>query len=385
MTISYPSRVRGSLLGGAIGDQLGAGVEFEPIEKIREKHGPAGVTGFVPSWGRREGRFTDDTQMALFVAEGLIRADNQAWREGDCDPLVPLTDAHLRWLHTQGVPADGEQGVEAKGFGKVVSGWLIRQEVLHAERAPGNSCLIGLKALPRDPLVPARNDSKGCGGVMRVAPVGLAFPVDWNPFEMAADFAGLTHGHPTGRLAAGALAVIVSELCVGAPARAAIATAVAELSDWEGADETLAAIRSAVELAGESRASGAPPTPEEIEARLGGGWIAEEALAIALACALVAEESIRRAATPAEAFRTGVLMAVNHSGDSDSTGAICGNLLGARFGEDALPTEWLADLEAAELIRTVADDLARQFGSLWDEEAPTPEEFGPDLERYPPW
>jgi ADP-ribosylglycohydrolase len=373
------------MLGGAIGDQLGAGVEFESIQGIREKYGSAGVTGFVPSWGRPEGRFTDDTQMTLFVAEGLIRADNQAWREGECDPLAPLTDAHLRWLHTQGVPEAGETGVQAKGFGKVVSGWLIGQEVLHAERAPGNTCLVGLKALPRDPLVPARNDSKGCGGVVRVAPVGLAFPIDWNPFEMAADFAGLTHGHPTGRLAAGALAAIVSELCVGAPLRGAIATAVAELTDWEGAQETLAAIRAAVELAGESRASGVPPTSEEIEARLGGGWIAEDALAIALMCALVGEESHRAGKPVAESFRSGALLAVNHSGDSDSTAAICGNLLGARLGEAALPPDWLADLEAAELIRTVADDLARQFGSLWDEEAPTPEEYGPDLERYPPW
>ena len=385
MSTNYAARVRGTLLGGAIGDQLGAGIEFDPIQAIREKYGSEGVTGFVPSWGRREGRFTDDTQMTLFVAEGLIRADNQAWREGDCDPLVPLTDAHLRWLHTQGVPAEGEHGVEARGFGKVVSGWLVGHEVLHAERAPGNSCLMGLKALPRDPLVPARNDSKGCGGVMRVAPVGLAFPIDWNPFEMAADFAGLTHGHPTARLAAGAFAAIVSELCVGAPLRAAIATAVAELSDWEGAEETLAAIRVAVELAGEARASGVPPTPERIEARLGGGWVAEEALAIALACALVAEESQQGGDSVVEAFRTGALLAVNHSGDSDSTGAICGNLLGARFGEAALPREWLADLEAAELIGAVADDLARQFGSLWQEDASTPEEFGPDLERYPPW
>ena len=385
MNTTYASRVRGSLLGGAIGDQLGAGVEFEPFDRISEMHGPAGVRGFVPSYGRPEGRFTDDTQMTLFVAEGLIRADNQAWKHGECDPLGPLTDAHLRWLHTQGVPAEGDDGVEARGFGKVVSGWLIEQPVLHHQRAPGNSCLMGLKALPRDPLVPVRNDSKGCGGVMRVAPVGLAFPIDWDPFEMATDFAGLTHGHPTGRLAAGAQAAIVSELCVGAPLRAAINSAVAELSDWEGSDETLAAIEKAVRLAGECRDTGTIPGPETVEEVLGGGWVAEEALAVALFCALVAEDEVGAGATPVEGYRKGLLIAVNHSGDTDSTGAICGNLLGARFGEECLPGEWLADLEARELIETVAGDLALQFGSLWDEDAPTPEEFGPDLDRYPAW
>jgi len=385
MSVSYASRVRGSLLGGAIGDQLGAGIEFDPIHRIREKYGPAGVTGFVPSWGRDAGRFTDDTQMTLFVAEGLIRADNQAWKQGDCDPLVPLTDAHLRWLHTQGIPADGEGGVEAKGFGKVVSGWLVGHDVLHHERAPGNTCLLGLKALPRDPLVPARNESKGCGGVMRVAPVGLAFPLDWNPFEMAADFAGLTHGHPTGRLAAGALAAIVSELCAGAPLRAAIAASVAELAEWEGSEETLDAIEGATRFAAEVRRSGEFPAPELLESRLGGGWVAEEALAVALFCALAAEDAHAAGTAIDDAVRAGLLLAVNHSGDSDSTGAICGNLLGARFGERCLPSAWLSELEAGDLIGTVADDLARQFGSLWDEEAPTPEEFGPDLERYPPF
>ncbi len=385
MNTTYTSRVRGSLLGGAIGDQLGAGVEFDSIDRICELYGPAGVTGFVPAYGREEGRFTDDTQMTLFVAEGLIRADNQAWKLGECDPLVPLTDAHLRWLHTQGVPAEGENGVEAKGFGKVVSGWLIQQPELHHQRAPGNSCLLGLKALPRDPLVPARNGSKGCGGVMRVAPVGLAFPIDWNPFEMAADFAGLTHGHPTGRLAAGVQATLVSELCAGAPLRAAISSAVAELSEWEGGEETLAAIEKAVRLAGECRETDAIPGPEKIEAALGGGWVAEEALAVALFCALLAEDAVRAGSSPLEGYRRGVLVAVNHSGDTDSTGAICGNLLGARFGEECLPAEWLADLEARELIEAVAADLALQFGSLWDEDAPTPEEFGPDLVRYPAW
>ncbi|MGW8283879.1 MAG: iron chelate uptake ABC transporter family permease subunit, partial [Gemmatimonadota bacterium] len=107
MNTTYNSRVRGSLLGGAIGDQLGAGVEFESIDRICELYGPAGVTGFVPAYGREKGRFTDDTQLTLFVAEGLIRADNQAWKQGDCDPLVPLTDAHLRWLHTQLLPSGG--------------------------------------------------------------------------------------------------------------------------------------------------------------------------------------------------------------------------------------------------------------------------------------
>ena len=71
--------------------------------------------------------------------------------------------------------------------------------------------------------------------------------------------------------------------------------------------------------------------------------------------------------------------------NSDSTGSICGNLVGARFGDSCLPPEWLGALEGRWTIETVADDLAAQFASLWDEDAPTPEESPPDLDRYPPW
>lgn len=87
------------------------------------------------------------------------------------------------------------------------------------------------------------------------------------------------------------------------------------------------------------------PTPERLET-LGGGWIAEEALAIAICAALVAGD-----------FADGVLLAVNHSGDSDSTGAIAGNLLGARLGIGAILSRWLEELELREAITRIAGDL----------------------------
>lgn len=88
------------------------------------------------------------------------------------------------------------------------------------------------------------------------------------------------------------------------------------------------------------------PTPERVE-RLGGAWVAEEALAIALYCALVAQDDLERA----------LLLSVNHSGDSDSTGAMCGNILGTLHGESSLPTPWLTPLEGRDTIIELADDL----------------------------
>lgn len=84
-------RVLGSLLGGAVGDALGAPVEFSSLRDIREDHGPGGVTGYVPDWRGALGLITDDTQMTLFTVEGLLRGgDVQAVRQ-----------AYLRWLDTQ--------------------------------------------------------------------------------------------------------------------------------------------------------------------------------------------------------------------------------------------------------------------------------------------
>jgi ADP-ribosylglycohydrolase len=80
---------------------------------------------------------------------------------------------------------------------------------------------------------------------------------------------------------------------------------------------------------------------------LGEGWVAEEALAIGVYCALAAHD-----------FQQGVLWAVNHGGDSDSTGSIAGNLLGALRGIGAVPTEWRRQVELRDVIEEIANDLA---------------------------
>lgn len=150
-------RYRGCLLGGAVGDALGAGVEFMSLDEIRGRYGPAGVTGYVPCYGR-SGAITDDTQMTLFTAEGLLRA-----RQHGDDVPGALWQAYQRWLATQ--RDRGSAGAD---------GWLIGQEFLHDQRAPGVTCLSALEGgWPGRPARPV-NNSKGCGGVMRVAPAGLA-------------------------------------------------------------------------------------------------------------------------------------------------------------------------------------------------------------------
>ncbi|MEE9576688.1 MAG: ADP-ribosylglycohydrolase family protein [Gemmatimonadota bacterium] len=376
--ISRYDRILGCLLGGAVGDALGAPIEFLTLEQIRERHGPKGVTGYEEAYGRL-GAITDDTQMTLFTAEGFLRAQNSYRKTGYCKPRVVMHRAYLRWVHTQGVP---EEELMDPELGSPLDGWLVEREELHERRAPGNTCLTALAGWKAQGLgEPVKNGSKGCGGVMRIAPAGL-FATD--PFRFGCEAAALTHGHPTGLLASGAFAIILSEVLLGRPLPMAIDTALWMTRGAKESEETVAAIEAAVRMANEAapardcepraevEAAGNSEltlalTPEAV-ARLGEGWVAEEALAIALYCALTAPD-----------FRSGTLAAVNHGGDSDSTGAMTGSLLGTLLGVSAIPDEWIQELEAREIIGTVAEDLAAHFAGY------STGLLTPDYERYPPW
>ena len=80
---------------------------------------------------------------------------------------------------------------------------------------------------------------------------------------------------------------------------------------------------------------------------LGEGWVGEEALAIALYCVLKHRDD----------FSACIRAAVNHDGDSDSTGAIAGSLLGAWLGADGIDEAWLAPLEGREVIEIISQQL----------------------------
>ncbi len=332
--ISLQSRISGCLLGGAVGDALGAAVEFDLLPGIRRRFGYAGLRDYAPAYGRR-GAITDDTQMTLFSAEGLIRA----WVRGRMRGMVSIPSvvrhAYLRWLLTQEVePAPGHLEIGRDG-------WLFGVRGLHSQRAPGNTCLDALSVGWDGPAV-ADNDSKGCGAVMRAAPFGL-FPALGDVeavFALGVETGALTHGHPSGSLSAGHLAATIACLRDGMGLRDALNLADAILARQTRHQETAAALTAAYQLAEKGS-----PSPEALEG-LGGGWVGEEALAIAVCCALTAGD-----------FGDGVLRAVNHSGDSDSTGAICGNLLGAMWGEAAIPARWLEALELRAEIARLADDL----------------------------
>jgi ADP-ribosyl-[dinitrogen reductase] hydrolase len=350
----------GCLLGGAAGDALGAPVEFMSRDKIIAQFGDGGIRDMVPVYGRI-GAITDDTQMALFTAEGLLRAWVRQSSRGICHPPSVIATAYLRWLHTQGMDHPHHR--------HCLNGWLIQQKELFAQRAPGNTCLSALQAI-KTAGDRARNNSKGCGGVTRVAPVGmmmagltLSDPTR-KSFSLACDVAAITHGHPTGQLAAGAFAAIINQLLIGVSLVESIDAALLLLQEKPGHAETSGAIRQAIKFAVES------PNSTDALRTIGMGWVADEALAIGLYCALCAMD-----------FEAGVILAVNHDGDSDSTGLIAGHLLGAIHGVSGIPQRWLEPLELRTVLEDVADDLATV--SRWKLDDDAGEEGECYFDRYP--
>jgi ADP-ribosylglycohydrolase len=295
----------------------------------------------VPGAHGALGLISDDTQMTLFTVEALIQAHARERKKGIGGAWsLLLREAYERWLETQSKPAPGDSATSG----------LVAEPWLYARRAPGNACLSGVaQSYAPDPWLPldgkpgrVNPDSKGCGTVMRSAPFGLVNTAD-GAFAMAARGAQITHGHPTGYYAAGALAAIVAHLVAGDSLEGSVLRALRLLERHPAHEETSAALRQALDLAAEGS-----PTAEKVES-LGAGWVAEEALAIGVYSALAASD-----------VKAALLLAVNHSGDSDSTGSICGNLLGARYGDHGLPHSWVQQVEGRAAIAALADDLAAE-------------------------
>jgi ADP-ribosyl-[dinitrogen reductase] hydrolase len=308
-------RIMAMFRGGALGDAMGAAIEFLDLTSIRRIF-PDRVDRILPHQGII-GAITDDTQMTLFTAEGLIRAGVRSTLRGICHPPSVIHHAYLRWLITQRVLP--RITLDADDVG------LFRDLRLQVRRAPGNTCLEAL-ASARHFGQAARNNSKGCGGVMRLAPMLLA--PSW-----ALQTSALTHGHPTAADAAMVWIEILFAALAGKDLRETATSALTAVGP-----EMARALQVALDLPPDGR-------PETIE-RIGGGWIAEEAVAIALYAVL-----------HAKSFDEGLQMALIHSGDSDSTAAMAGNLLGLLFTDEVMKHPLMPFVECGDLIDRLARDL----------------------------
>ena len=372
-------KYRGCLIGGAAGDALGYAVEFSREEQIAARYGAGGIRDYQLD-ERGLAPFSDDTQMTLYTANSLLcslaalsaqasggtPASGGTQDSGDgptlmsptalsvwasASPTLPspaalaayapaqMAQFYVEWMYTQVSPYPL---AEPKA-------WISSLPELFASRAPGVTCMNACEAMANG--AKAVNNSKGCGGIMRMAPVGLINTCpSFSGVELqrlGAQLAELTHCHELGWMPAGVFAHIVSLLShdeassVREAATQVLNTLPEAFPNAHYLGQLQELLRYTLRLADSDM-----PDLEAIHA-LGEGWVAEEALAIGLLCSLRHEDD----------FAGAITSAVNHGGDSDSTGAIAGNIVGAHLGLAGIPQRYLEHLELRDTISKIADDL----------------------------
>ncbi len=298
-------QIEAVLFGLALGDALGYPVEFMSLQAIRQKYYPNGIQNLpFPAY------YSDDTQMTLALAEGIMDAGIHA----PIDSLMQSVGNHfIKWLNSP-----------------------------DNNRAPGTTCINGVKhfqsgiSWSESGIV----ESKGCGSAMRVAPLGYIYQnVEVRLREVSIATSLITHRHPTAIAATVAAAYLVKIALDGVP----ISNYISRLYEFVTgiSDEFDLAILRVGHVLGWAN--------EDLALdHIGQGWTGEEAVALALYCVLRYPDDylacIRRAA--------------NTNGDSDSIACIAGGIMGARLGLSAIPLEWRTNCENASGLSDLAHRIA---------------------------
>lgn len=325
-------KIFGSLIGGAIGDALGYQIEFKRGIKDKE------ITSFKDG----KGIISDDTQMTLFTANALLYRETRAALRGIALlPVDAIYLAYLDWLDTQN-HTNNQQAIS----------WIKNLKELNVVRAPGNTCIGALSSGVKGTISNPINNSKGCGGIMRVAPIGLYMAESKIAGQFGAEASAITHGHPLGIIPAYVFSTLIWYLAnTNLTIKEALDKAMKQYEEEfnifakEAKYYFIDLVNKALKLSEENI--------NDIEAikKLGEGWVAEETFAIAIYSCL----------KYANNFKEAIVCSINHDGDSDSTGAITGNIMGAYLGYEKIPFEYKNNIELKDEILELASDLASEL------------------------
>ena len=336
------NRIKGCLVGGAVGDALGYAVEFSTLSEIIRKFGESGIKRYELDGGLA--RISDDTQMALFTANALLFGETRGQMRGiGAGPAGYFTEAYLDWYETQ---------TEKYPLRDYHPSWLVNFREFFSRRAPGGTCMSALQAGGRGTVERPVNNSKGCGGVMRVAPIGVYFAGKAHWEQEKVDMAGakaaaVTHGHELGYIPSAALVHIVCQLA-SAEKPDVFAAVLSSMEAMPKLFPEAGFMRYYLDLMDKAIDLSQKDVDDRNAIRqLGEGWVAEETLAIAVYCAI----------KHADSFEDAIVASVNHDGDSDSTGAVTGNILGTALGYTSIPDHYLEKLELRDIIEEISEDL----------------------------
>ena len=357
--------IRGSLMAGAVGDALGYEVEFMSRHSILSRFGEQGITKFALD-NKGKALISDDTQMTLFTANGMLMGLTRGYMRGiGGRPEKYVDGAYLDWFYTQ---TGRKKEILINDFHYT---WLRDLPEMAQRRAPGNTCLQACESMFRGEHV--HNNSKGCGGIMRVAPMALLDASyasrDENTYslvelaEAGGEIAECTHKHPLAFLPASLLTILLYKVVPMAVEQVQedidrIVNETLDILDLIYIDKYESEKQYLRELSEKAiRLAHSDISDADAIRELGEGWVAEETWAIALYCAIRHINSVEDA----------IISSVNHNGDSDSTGSVCGNIMGAIYGYEHIKErnifcpegKLLEDtLELSEIILALANDLS---------------------------
>ena len=364
--------IRGCLMAGAAGDALGYTVEFISRNAIIAKYGKQGIHKFELN-SNGKALVSDDTQMTLFTTNGILMGVTRGYMRG----VGGIPEDYVMYAYTDWYFTQNPKEIEKDYYPYT---WLFRLPEMYHHRAPGITCLNACKSFIQCKEVV--NNSKGCGGVMRVAPLSLLIAgyamrgdFTYDTIRLAeanAKIAQETHKHPLGFLPAALLGELIYRVTL-------LSVEDAKSQIWDIATNSLSVLDSIyiglyeaekeyLKQLTQKAIALAKSDLSDIEAimKLGEGWVAEEAWAVSLYCALRHIDSVEEA----------IIASVNHDGDSDSTGSITGNIMGAIYGYEHIKQLNLfcpkgcqleQTLELSEVILALADDLTTScIISEWD-------------------
>ena len=295
--LDLTDRMRGCLLGLAVGDAVGTTVEFKPRGSFPDLTDMVGGGPFA----LEPGQWTDDTSMALCLATSLFEKNGFDARD--------QIERYCRWADEGYLSSRGD----CFDIGSTVSGALGRY------KSSGNPF-----AGSRDPY------SAGNGSIMRLAPVPMFYyPDQEQACHYAAESSRTTHGTLE---CLDACRFMAGVICIALGGHGRQEVHLGQKDSFSGAPGILAIAQGGYQSRKREGIRGSGYVVESLEAAL---WCLDRT----------------------DDFESAILEAANLGDDADTTAAVCGQIAGALYGESGIPGEWLEKLFMREEITLLADKL----------------------------
>ena len=307
---------RGCLLGGAVGDAKGYDLRENGKDLV-----------------------SDNTQLTSFTVDGLIWADDRAVNKGVYAYIPCLFYSYQKWYYTQ------TSSLADKNYSFILNGEILNWEELFARRGHGMTSMNSLAGSISNKFGTIKNrvnSNKGCGSVMRSAPIGMYFCKNENTaFQIGCEAGALTHGHIDAILSSGYFAYIISGIIQGGNIKEVAMEGLAQFKKIEGHETCYNKIKQAILLSGDDT------SVNDALREIGKGLIAEEVVALAIYLAIKFGND----------FEGAIFTASKYDGNKDSIASICGNIMGAYLGDYEIPYKWIQKLELSELMIYGADRI----------------------------